>query len=80
MLSGFKQIKVNYNKDELVNPGFIRIKLIQLDPAPTETAEKTLFCAVNIKQLIKDDAKSNNFETEPIRCDLMPKEYRKKSK
>ncbi len=81
MLSGFKQIKANNNdnKNELINPGFIRIKLIQLDPAPNNTVEKTLFCAVNIRQLVKDDEKLNDFKTQPIRCDLMPNEYRKKS-
>ena len=84
MLSGYKQIKANNNnnnnKDKLVNPGFIRIKLIQLDPAPNDTVEKSLFCAVNIKQLIvKDDDKLTNLQSPPVQCDLMPHEYRKTS-
>ena len=37
-----------------MNPGFIRIKLLELDPPPTKIVSLLdPFCAVNIKELIK---------------------------
>ena len=48
------------------SPGFIRVKLLELDPPP-KTKKTTImdpFCAVTIKEMIKLDekAKSNGFK------------------
>ena len=38
----------------IMNPGFIRIKLLELDPPPAKIISSIdPFCAVNIKELIK---------------------------
>ena len=42
-----------------MNPGFIRIKLLELDPPPTKILSLDPFCAVNIKELISSSKPDN---------------------
>jgi hypothetical protein len=55
----------NSNDNESIannaNPGFIRVKLLELDPPPTKIISLDPFCAVNIKELIlSSPTKSDN--------------------